>query len=180
MPSEAVKKDRDKRSPYAALILDDGTSLIIDMDTGEVLEGRPPSMERLLGMALEAERTEDAWHVAGAAYKALIGRLLDQSGLRKVKGGAGEATLVPWSNEFIPGGERLMQWLQDVEFPPAHYNALLAAATGFNPTSFREVCSALHIEEQAIAKLSQRSVGMAVRLSEPKLPAPKAERRKEP
>lgn len=180
MPSDAVKRDRDKRAPYAALILDDGTNLVVDMDTGEVLEGRPPAMERLLSMALLAERTEDAWHVNGAALKAVIGKLLEQADLRKVKGGAGEASLVPWSNDFIPGGEALVQWLKDVEFPPAHYIALLAAATGFSPKAFREVCEVLHIGEGEVDRLANRSSGTYVKLSEPKLPAPKAERSKAP
>lgn len=55
-------------------------NLVIDEETGEILEGMGPDapgrVEQLITMAVEAQRAVKAWEQAFNAYRAVLGRLL--------------------------------------------------------------------------------------------------------
>lgn len=167
---------RPDKQPIVGIYTEDGESLLVDSETGEVLEGKPPKMERLLAMAINAEGAEKAWATAAATYKAIIARELREADLRKVSGGAGDAVRVVGANHYLGNTERFAQWMEDVEFPPDAIRALLACAVSFNVEGFIRLCESLGIEERDARKVINTTPFEYVRLTGPKLPPPRVEK----
>lgn len=166
------------KTPIAAIYPDDGGEpLLVDMDTGEVLEGRVPKMDRLLQLAFQAEAAEKAWGTAEATYKAIIRRELAQADIKKVSGGPGDAVRIAGANQYLGNGDALMQWMEDVEFPPDAIRPLLACAVSFNVDAFLLLCASLGIEESVARKVVRVTPWEYVRLYGAKPAPPRIERR---
>lgn len=131
-----------------------GRVYVVNAETGEILQwprGEARTMDHILELALFAEQAERAWKGAAGGFRAIIRKLMERSGVERVRGGAGHASIV-LGRRRVPGGPGFLQWLKDVEFPPDAYHMLLGAAQEFTPSAFEDVCAMLGMAEDDVQK----------------------------
>ncbi len=135
--------------------------LIIDPDSGEILEGELVSIESLIARIRAAQEQEKAWKERVAALKGVVMNLMRKEGLDRVQTDYGTAS--QRSTESIDR-DSLMS-LQDVaEITDDEMNAiLLESAQQFNVARFRKAAHDRKIDVMDIERAVKRTRWLDVR-----------------
>lgn len=129
-----------ERDEVSAVIMPDGTALLVDVATGEAMDEvtRAIPAARLQGMALGLQRSITDSERALKAIEALLRREFGREAITEVKSQAGKSKLIPGRNEYI-GADDWKAYVEGHEPPPALVRAMADCVQAYSVKAVQAV-----------------------------------------